>query len=68
MSRIGVNGIEMYYESRGEGEPLFLVHGGGDSHETWEYQIQDLSLHFRVITCDLRGMAIQTKGTLASIR
>ncbi len=24
-----VNDIEMYYEIRGEGEPLVLLHGGG---------------------------------------
>lgn len=29
-----VNGIEMYYEIHGSGEPLVLIHGGGSTIET----------------------------------
>src|SRR2546423_10968262 len=29
-----VNGIKMYYEIRGEGKPLVLIHGGGSTIET----------------------------------
>jgi hypothetical protein len=28
---VAVNGIEMYYETSGEGEPLLLLHGFGGS-------------------------------------
>src|SRR6476661_685312 len=29
-----VNGLKMYYEVRGTGEPLVLIHGGGSTIET----------------------------------
>ena len=29
-----VNGIRMYYEIHGSGEPLVLIHGGGSTIET----------------------------------
>ena len=31
-----VNGLEMYYEIHGEGEPLILVHGGGTQDAGWD--------------------------------
>lgn len=31
-----INDIEMYYEIRGEGEPLLLLHGGGGIGANWE--------------------------------
>ena len=30
-----VNGIDMYFERRGEGEPLLLLHGGGGAGVNW---------------------------------
>jgi pimeloyl-ACP methyl ester carboxylesterase len=30
-----VDNIEMYYEMRGEGEPLLLLHGGGGIGANW---------------------------------
>ena len=34
---VHVNGIEMYYELEGSGEPLLLLHGGGGCQEHWAY-------------------------------
>jgi len=31
-----INDIEMYYELRGEGEPLVLLHGGGGVGHNWD--------------------------------
>ena len=31
-----VNGLEMYYEIHGEGEPLLLLHGGGKQDAGWD--------------------------------
>jgi pimeloyl-ACP methyl ester carboxylesterase len=50
-----VNGIEMYYEIIGEGEPLILLHGWSQSGETWSGVADDLAKHFQVIIPDLRG-------------
>ena len=30
------NGIDIFYEKIGQGEPLILLHGNGESHEIFE--------------------------------
>lgn len=51
-----VNGIEMYYEILGDGEPLILLHGGLlHSGDTWRNVADDFARQFRVIVPDLRG-------------
>lgn len=53
-----VNGITMYYEIHGEGEPLLLIHGGtAAGAEAWELQIATFAKEFRVIVPDTRGHA-----------
>ncbi|WP_204352893.1 alpha/beta fold hydrolase [Salinicola peritrichatus] len=42
----------------GEGEPLFLVHGIGASHATWDRIVDDLKSDFCCISYDLRGHGI----------
>ncbi len=53
--RFSVNGIELYYETFGSGEPLLLIHGGGATIESWFAQIPEFSQKFRVIVPDSRG-------------
>ena len=50
-----VNDIQMYYEIRGEGPPLILLHGGLGSTLTWRNQIPALSEYYKVIAVDSRG-------------
>jgi len=50
-----VNGIRIYYEEYGEGEPLLLLHGNSCSINLFEKQIPVLSKQFRVIAVDTRG-------------
>jgi pimeloyl-ACP methyl ester carboxylesterase len=51
-----VNGLNIYFEEYGRGEPLVLVHGGTvAARKMWEKQIPVLSSHFRVIAPDSRG-------------
>lgn len=50
-----VDGIEMYYEIIGEGEPLILLHGWSQSGQTWSGVADDFAKHFQVIVPDLRG-------------
>jgi len=52
---VPVNGIEMYFETRGEGEPLVLLHGGGGIGATWELIFKDSPPGFQLIVPDLRG-------------
>lgn len=50
-----VNGINMYYEVYGTGEPLLLLHGGTGSIEDLKDVIPYLSKKFQVIAVDFRG-------------
>ncbi|MBY9002636.1 MAG: alpha/beta hydrolase [Candidatus Lokiarchaeota archaeon] len=50
-----VNGIKICYEIKGEGEPVFLVHGFSDRKEHWRGQFDNLSNYFKVIRFDNRG-------------
>lgn len=50
-----INGMEMYYESYGEGPPLLLLHGFFGSTQTWTDFIPEFVRHYRLIVPDLRG-------------
>jgi pimeloyl-ACP methyl ester carboxylesterase len=50
-----VNDIEMYYETRGDGEPLVLLHGGGGVGENWELIFKAPPEGYRLVVPDLRG-------------
>jgi len=50
-----INGVELYYESSGEGVPLVFAHGGGGNLLQWTYQAPHFSERARVITFDNRG-------------
>ncbi len=55
MPLASVNGIELYYETHGEGPALVLAHGGGGSHLSWWQQVPMLSQTYQVITFDHRS-------------
>jgi pimeloyl-ACP methyl ester carboxylesterase len=50
-----VNGINMYYESHGSGQPLVLLHGGLGSGEMFGPVVPALAEHNQVILPDLQG-------------
>ncbi len=50
-----VNGLKMYYEVTGEGEPLVFVHAGVADHRLWDDQVPHFSQKYRIITFDMRG-------------
>src|SRR4051794_31162847 len=50
-----VNGINLYYERRGSGQPLILLHGGLGSGEMFGPTIALLADHHEVIAPDLQG-------------
>ena len=50
-----VNGVQMYYETYGEGRPLVLLHGYKASSQVWKPFIADLAKQHSLIVPDLRG-------------
>jgi pimeloyl-ACP methyl ester carboxylesterase len=53
LTRVG--DIDVYYERRGSGEPVLLIHGLGSSTEDWEYQVERLASRYTVVSYDVRG-------------
>ena len=56
-----VNGIQIYYEESGKGDPLLLIQGLGYPSGMWFLQIPALSGHFRTIVFDNRGVGRSDK-------
>ena len=52
---IKANGLNIYYEEFGDGEPLIVLHGGMGIGKNFEPLIPAFSEQFRVITPDSRG-------------
>ncbi len=61
-----VNGIQMYYEVYGKGDPLVLIHGSGQSIEAMRYQIRHFASNYRILVADSRahGKSGTGKGRL----
>lgn len=49
------NGVRLYYEVHGSGEPLVLVMGQGSDHHGWDPVVEDFAARFQVIVYDHRG-------------
>ena len=54
--------ISLYYEEKGEGFPLILLHGNGEDHTYFENQIEFFSKSRRVIAVDTRGHGKSPRG------
>src|SRR5262245_21828249 len=50
-----VNGAELYYEERGTGPAVVLIHGFMLDTRMWDSQFASLSRSHRVIRFDMRG-------------
>jgi pimeloyl-ACP methyl ester carboxylesterase len=55
MARIDLGGVDTWYEERGEGEPLVLLHPGGADARAWGPNVGPLAERFRVLTPERRG-------------
>lgn len=55
-----VNGVNLYYEVYGQGEPLLLIHGNNASMASFDRQIDALSKKYMVIGLDSRGQGRST--------
>jgi pimeloyl-ACP methyl ester carboxylesterase len=55
MPEAEVNGVRLYYELHGNGEPLALVHGSWVDGTAWRFVVPGLAESFRVLVYDRRG-------------
>jgi len=55
MGYVNVNGVNLYYEIYGEGEPLVFIEGLAQQLIMWKYQIEELQKYFKLVLFDLRG-------------
>ena len=53
--RAAVNGVELWYDVQGEGEPVVQIHGAGFGHFNFAPATPELSKHFKVVDYDMRG-------------
>ena len=54
--------ISLYYEEKGEGFPLVLLHGNGEDHTYFKNQIEFFSKSRHVIAVDTRGHGKTPRG------
>jgi pimeloyl-ACP methyl ester carboxylesterase len=50
-----LNGVQLYFEVHGHGEPLLLLHGFSGSSQDWSSLTTGWGEHFQLIIPDLRG-------------
>ena len=55
MSSAKINGIDLHYQSYGEGETIVFAHGAGGNLLSWWQQIPFFSQRYRCVTFDQRG-------------
>jgi pimeloyl-ACP methyl ester carboxylesterase len=60
--RVVVRGVNYYYEIRGKGEPVLLLHGGLFSIDMFGPNLAILSTHREVIAVDMQGHGRSTLG------
>jgi pimeloyl-ACP methyl ester carboxylesterase len=50
-----LNGVQLYFEVHGAGEPLLLLHGFSGSSQDWKAMTAEWGTDFQLIVPDLRG-------------
>jgi 3-oxoadipate enol-lactonase len=56
MPKVKINGIDLFYDIKGAGEPLLLIAGFLCDHTYWSLLMPSLISHYQVIRLDNRGM------------
>src|SRR5258706_7248086 len=60
--KVEIDGIHIYYELYGQGDPLVLVAGTGISLAPWRvFQVPEFSKHYQVLIYDHRGLGRSDK-------
>jgi len=62
---VDVDKGRLYYEERGKGKALIMIHGGFIDLRMWDQQFEEFAKHFRVIRYDARnhGLSESEPGT-----
>ncbi|MGE5235782.1 MAG: alpha/beta fold hydrolase [Acidobacteriota bacterium] len=65
---VKVKGGELYYEMKGTGRPVVLLHAGLLDRRMWDGQFDTFARHYRVIRYDARGhgMSSMPRGELCN--
>jgi len=58
-----VNGTKLYYEVKGKGPAVVLIHGGLVDSRLWDDQMVPFSKHYRVVRYDLRAFGKSASTT-----
>jgi pimeloyl-ACP methyl ester carboxylesterase len=61
MPTVQGNGIDIYYESQGEGEPIVLIPYLAADQACYAFQVADYAKHFTCYSVDLRGAGLSSK-------
>lgn len=65
MSFVNVDGLDLFYEQKGTGPPLLMIHGLGGDNRGWEFQEEELAERFTLLMPELRGHG-RSEGPAAS--
>jgi pimeloyl-ACP methyl ester carboxylesterase len=57
------NGVDIWYEVKGDGPAMLLVHANPFDHDLWLYQAAHFSTWFKVVGIDIRGYGRSAKVT-----
>ena len=60
--KAGIEDIEHYYIERGQGDPIILLHGNGESSDFFRGQIDVFARYFHVYAIDTRGHGKTPRG------
>lgn len=63
ISPVPKSDIELFYEEKGSGDTLILLHGNGEDHTYFKHQIEHFSKKRKVIAIDTRGHGKTSRGT-----
>ena len=61
MPKVSVNGLKLFYEIEGDGEPVVLIPGFAAGRWIWFKQTAELAREFRVVVFDPRGVSASDK-------
>src|SRR6516162_8154586 len=61
MPTVQANGIDVYYEVQGEGEPLVLIPYLAADQACYAFQVAEYAKHFTCFTVDPRGAGLSSK-------
>jgi pimeloyl-ACP methyl ester carboxylesterase len=57
------NGTDIWFETKGDGPALVLIHANPFDHDLWLYQSAHFSTWFQIIAIDIRGYGRSAKPT-----